>query len=101
RHTRSYGDWSSDVCSSDLAEGQTSIGGYGYPDCVNVAEDCALSQLSGTCNRAEHLVNHMVPRVYRQVADHVVKPGEESHVGWVRSEERRVGKEWRGWRRRR
>src|SRR5207247_10257932 len=26
----------------------------------------------------------MVPRVYRQVADHVVEPGEESHVGWVK-----------------
>src|SRR5207248_8202635 len=27
RHTRSYGDWSSDVCSSDLAEALTGIDG--------------------------------------------------------------------------
>src|SRR5207248_3661239 len=25
RHTRSYGDWSSDVCSSDLKDGQTLV----------------------------------------------------------------------------
>src|SRR5574340_130842 len=26
RHTRSFGDWSSDVCSSDLGRGSTSLG---------------------------------------------------------------------------
>ena len=67
-----------------VSESQTSIGGYGYPNCVNMAEDCALSQLCSTRNRAEHLVNRMVPWVYGQVADHVVEPGQESHVGWVK-----------------
>src|SRR5207248_3461594 len=29
RHTRSYGDWSSDVCSSDLLSGRYARGGRG------------------------------------------------------------------------
>src|SRR5437867_7939182 len=28
RHTRSYGDWSSDVCSSDLAPADDGVGGH-------------------------------------------------------------------------
>src|SRR6266516_5166109 len=30
RHTRSYGDWSSDVCSSDLFGGRITLA-YGHP----------------------------------------------------------------------
>src|SRR6266516_6502001 len=32
RHTRSYGDWSSDVCSSDLVVGDADVGGEGRDD---------------------------------------------------------------------
>src|SRR5688500_20352890 len=62
RHTRLQGDWSSDVCSSDLA--LTRLAGVLF--CVDVLLDAVLL-----------------------VVDAVF------FVGGGRSEERRVGKEWR------
>src|SRR5207248_5844326 len=35
RHTRSYGDWSSDVCSSDLHGGATDGSAAGRPESVD------------------------------------------------------------------
>src|SRR2546428_2862144 len=49
-----------------------------------MAEYCALSQLRSTRNRAKHLIDHVVPRVNRQVADHIVKPCQEGHVSRVK-----------------
>src|SRR5207248_4899629 len=67
RHTRSYGDWSSDVCSSDLA----------------LLADGSVLPIEMTLALGEHegepCVSLMVPS----------RPSEE------RSEERRVGKECR------
>src|SRR5438094_8638160 len=57
RHTRSYGDWSSDVCSSDL-DGLAAV-------VLDQREQAALADARGADHRAQ------------------------------RSEERRVGKEWR------
>src|SRR5207248_3835609 len=45
RHTRSYGDWSSDVCSSDLL----SAGCYGRPSPVHPAD--RLQQVPGRVRR--------------------------------------------------
>src|SRR5207248_11568145 len=66
RHTRSYGDWSSDVCSSDLDRARRAAG------------------------RARLLEKTLLSRVMTTSASTSAR-----HVGQVevRSEERRVGKE--------
>src|SRR5699024_11985618 len=81
RHTRSKRDWSSDVCSSDLVRGvEEGVGGSSGDRC----DDAPAGRDPG----------------------YAEDPGGEQHphyhsVGQVRgcrSEERRVGKEWRnGW----
>src|SRR5207248_5995120 len=74
RHTRSYGDWSSDVCSSDLHQ--------------PLAGRRAQAPVS-----ADRLPAREV-RHSRQGGGGRVRP--EPHVAH-RSEERRVGKECRSW----
>src|SRR5437762_7913241 len=72
RHTRCIGDWSSDVCSSDLAELAARLVPPGWNETVESAR-----------RRREHVEGA-----------EAVRP-----VGrWdsARSEERRVGKEWKG-----
>src|SRR5256885_3226315 len=79
RHTRLQGDWSSDVCSSDLA-GRASLGGDG---CSRVSRDqrrCARSHENGA-----------LPRGFVLPAERVV----HQRAASARSEERRVGKECR------
>src|SRR5207248_7476292 len=84
RHTRSYGDWSSDVCSSDLRD-------------VQVACHAAAAW-HATCTsrcRALVVVDHdfpwrKIPMTWTKPEFEVVELGME-----VRSEERRVGKECR------
>src|SRR5699024_12045004 len=77
RHTRSKRDWSSDVCSSDLRYGATGMSIY-YPD----------STLQGQ-------------KSWFMFDDEVVALGagitsdDDRSIETVRSEERRVGKEWR------
>src|SRR5207248_7774105 len=66
RHTRSYGDWSSDVCSSDLPHGSC-------PSC-------------GTA-----IPGRWAPEFDGQITAHPFLPRRASR----RSEERRVGKECR------
>src|SRR5207248_5758390 len=66
RHTRSYGDWSSDVCSSDLP----------CPCCGTTTEGKRYEQQQGH-------------------GDVVGIPGSSVRVAIQRSEERRVGKECR------
>src|SRR6266516_5807057 len=59
RHTRSYGDWSSDVCSSDLVLENVLVGHYyGRPQGVTgVAQDRAMEILDfiGLGDRAHRL----------------------------------------------
>src|SRR5688572_32547745 len=78
RHTRFDCDWSSDVCSSDLALKQKT-----QPELHPLRGSQLLlllaSQLSLQVNRIEHR--------------HLLQPAERSPE--VRSEERRVGKECR------
>src|SRR5256885_13237824 len=81
RHTRLQGDWSSDVCSSDLAMVATVRGGFA----VGLVE----LQLAGEDGEAtSHGGDHRVPGGEAQPGVRGVEiPG--------RSEERRVGKECR------
>src|SRR5207245_8028953 len=70
RHTRCYRDWSSDVCSSDLAKRRV-IDALGLKDTI---EDVMI-----TLGKQYHLIRFLGP---------------ELNV-FLRSEERRVGKECR------
>src|SRR5207248_3433808 len=92
RHTRSYGDWSSDVCSSDL---------------LGVA---AFGVASVLCAIAPNATSLIVFRGIQGVAGALLTPaslavitstfsGTERGAAIGRSEERRVGKEGRdgGW----
>src|SRR5205807_4173648 len=81
RHTRLQGDWSSDVCSSDLDVGR-------HPDEL-------LWRAAGGRQDRKHVLDRqgrlrIEPAIGR---DRAVGPDRQ------RSEERRVGKEWRwrGW----
>src|SRR5256885_2447548 len=81
RHTRLQGDWSSDVCSSDLPRSKTSIEDQGRLNSTRISESRTTlgTQTTARPGGAPHGV--MVPRraaIYSQ-----------------RSEERRVGKECR------
>src|SRR5207248_7700252 len=87
RHTRSYGDWSSDVCSSDLP-------GAGQPRlqpgaAVHLLEVDRLQVLVGAALQQVVVVGHHADGDDVVVLRDVPEPAE------LRSEERRVGKEWR------
>src|SRR5690348_17521210 len=83
RHTRWTGDWSSDVCSSDLGSKLTTIldTHLTYCDCYNggVYPDCIL-YYCGTQNVGCHVGETCVFSVVCKT---------------IRSEERRVGKAYR------
>src|SRR5207253_3502646 len=75
RHTRWPRDWSSDVCSSDL----DLVGGVDF-----LAAARRLDALA-----AQDLADEVIP------AAGLRRVGQAIDAGWPRSEERRVGKEWR------
>src|SRR5688500_19631753 len=72
RHTRLQGDWSSDVCSSDLEQ------------------SASLADRGGEDRR----VDEGEVAIVEEVADRLLDLVADARDG--RSEERRVGKEWRG-----
>src|SRR5207248_8386420 len=82
RHTRSYGDWSSDVCSSDLAlRGAAVILRRRFSDVIRRQLDLFVEDNRGLiedCAAAERAYNRA--------------PRDEAEERY-RSEERRVGKE--------
>src|SRR5699024_11243762 len=89
RHTRSKRDWSSDVCSSDLAWAQQ----YGIPDVYTEEDACYAAGgfdavYIGTAN---HL-HYAAAKRALQAGYSVIL--EKPFTGTARSEERRVGKEW-------
>src|SRR5207248_8638539 len=96
RHTRSYGDWSSDVCSSDLRE-----------RFVDVKWDPRVSGLFPVSIGVEALDR---PKLLRDISTAISEFGVNisqvssstlngiAHFRFTRSEERRVGKEWSSWR---
>src|SRR5947209_18766181 len=79
RHTRYWRDWSSDVCSSDLAGGRI---------------DLIVDRLQSA--RRQLVLQVAVPGFHLQVLPcaHLVENGRQLILG-QRSEERRVGKECR------
>src|SRR5688500_19303510 len=82
RHTRLQGDWSSDVCSSDLGIGEARL------------LEAAGAQPAAVAQAAMAAVGRGI------VAGPAEAGVEPEPVGLARSEERRVGKgwRWRGWR---
>src|SRR5207248_6744031 len=91
RHTRSYGDWSSDVCSSDLRDlthllGQLSLFNLELPigGIQLMLEPPNLGMGIG-----------VDAALQREIALEGADLGPELHGGGRRSEERRVGKGWR------
>src|SRR5690606_41187856 len=90
RHTRFSRDWSSDVCSSDLTsamkENGTDTANAAAPE-KQAAEESHETQASGEVDFGTILEQ------FEQ--DQTVYHAGELVEGKVRSEERRVGKEWR------
>src|SRR5436189_6253025 len=93
RHTRYIGDWSSDVCSSDLwAE-------------APVAKAASRARTRGLANAERRIVGspesdscgNGLHRAKVNLAGALVIPGVDEFHRTIhqRSEERRVGKEWR------
>src|SRR5690348_18068848 len=76
RHTRWTGDWSSDVCSSDLTRIADAANASRTLIVAQPAEPQTLDYLAGTVKSENNVFNHITE-------------------GLVRSEERRVGKECR------
>src|SRR5207248_8961699 len=88
RHTRSYGDWSSDVCSSDLVRQDHPALGVGVDD-LDQRALVRLEDVAGLVRRAAGQVlggREDPDDVHRQL---------DVRCKLERSEERRVGKEWR------
>src|SRR5207248_4866545 len=93
RHTRSYGDWSSDVCSSDLEDRQDH-----RPRLSDLRESGAIEQDADTVMLL-HRPGFNDPANDQGIVEVIVGKQRNGPTGDVtlkyRSEERRVGKEWR------
>src|SRR5207248_4434615 len=81
RHTRSYGDWSSDVCSSDLWKKPVRKN----PSTGIEHEDKTMFAVIKTGGKQYRVAVEDKLKVEKVAGE----PGE------IRSEERRVGREWR------
>src|SRR5437764_3010472 len=82
RHTRYIGDWSSDVCSSDLLE---YFNTWSKPD--GEARIYAIS--------SDNRLVSLKEKIHDTSLKVVKLPTPEAEMPKARSEERRVGKEWR------
>src|SRR5205807_3630953 len=92
RHTRLQGDWSSDVCSSDLLQGQRDLGTVGR---------MLLSELAPLVNAQQGVMYQMESEDSGALVmlSAFAGDGRDDHLrslklgeGLIRSEERRVGK---------
>src|SRR5437870_8353481 len=95
RHTRWPRDWSSDVCSSDLAVGAAALVDVALEllaEPVHVARDRHRGRVA---ERAEALAEDPVADVEQQVELVLRRLAVLDRA--QRSEERRVGKEWGAW----
>src|SRR5690606_39502799 len=90
RHTRFSRDWSSDVCSSDLASLDF------VTQKLNI-ETVDQNKLSMIQDKVLHIVNRIEPdvKVVFDFEDKVYEQNREGIQVELRSEERRVGKECR------
>src|SRR5207248_7837010 len=83
RHTRSYGDWSSDVCSSDLLVNPEKKALFTVEERREILEEVLTLVESDDCTlRVDSFEGLLMRYAVEQQAD-------------ARSEERRVGKECR------
>src|SRR5690606_41134820 len=90
RHTRFSRDWSSDVCSSDLGSYQPGWHSWEALDSLGIGNSLVVD------NNYSAEIRHMLDRVRRWDTDNAVWMAEaEGVIAVLRSEERRVGKEWR------
>src|SRR5205814_7892785 len=86
RHTRCLSDWSSDVCSSDLLKPQLR-GVWQVP-----GQDGAYHEILYWVDKN----NPQGPTPINPATDSQYQYWDIPVRRWARSEERRVGKEWRG-----
>src|SRR5205807_5799951 len=95
RHTRLQGDWSSDVCSSDLTDRSL----FGLIDAYlrrNVERlEASLRDLDYAPEAQAAATSLFVELADFMKRERAAQVGEEERVLAGRSEERRVGKEWR------
>src|SRR5207248_7104619 len=84
RHTRSYGDWSSDVCSSDLIRSAHEAR----------CEVYALTPRPNTPSRPLRLNFYEQPESCIEILASLLQQDNKTS-NYIRSEERRVGKECR------
>src|SRR5207248_8499673 len=91
RHTRSYGDWSSDVCSSDLPIHDQGIIKGRFTE--QEVKDKSMILRSGALPAG---IKYLEERtVGPSLGTDSIRAGVRAAVyGMTRSEERRVGKEW-------
>src|SRR5690606_40549427 len=98
RHTRFSRDWSSDVCSSDLMKDKMKSGDYllvqmGHNDSTKEKPERFTEPY---LDYKQYLKQYIDIARNRQAIPILITPVARMH--YVRSEERRVGKEWRsGW----
>src|SRR5207248_5626082 len=92
RHTRSYGDWSSDVCSSDLVD---HLGGDGAQLQGQFTQGLEIDFLAQVDGYGHHIVATLMCQPVQ--SEPGFKIAVERENGARRSEERRVGKECRTW----
>src|ERR1017187_10140439 len=86
RHTRNIGDWSSDVCSSDLSH---------HPVFFQAEDAIRDPSVTGVQTCALPISTDRPGQFWRAVADHFRRSPTDRPRRNVRSEERRVGKECR------
>src|SRR5699024_11817481 len=93
RHTRSKRDWSSDVCSSDLGSSFHSFvllyTGEKFEKQAGTEDVINASEFSWEEQKAYEMADYL---------DEIGLTNEAAQIRetWMRSEERRVGKEWEG-----
>src|SRR5205807_6913104 len=87
RHTRLQGDWSSDVCSSDLTYGRVFLAPHGRPGSVAHVHDLS---------RMHDGDSAVVAFVFLELCFDLLRVAYQEKF-FDRSEERRVGKECRSW----
>src|SRR5437867_11694111 len=93
RHTRSYGDWSSDVCSSDLSGGSSASQRALAEEAEKTArqlQQLTREQQRQDLNDAMRRVQDAADAMRRAAANGSSDGGAQANE---RSEERRVGKE--------
>src|SRR5690606_40920433 len=89
RHTRFSRDWSSDVCSSDLAAKLVA------EDIEKIAFNKGIARLYDLTNVLQPGLNAVAAGTADEALKAACRQALEMLIVMVRSEERRVGKEWR------